>query len=86
MKWPCLRVCIHVSIVCYSRPGLIGVHSQTGHLNAQDWFYWLVAGVARLGCYPAGPGCNGRGVLTVPVDVTAKAIVFLTIQSLGTGQ
>lgn len=75
-------LCLYIS-VHHTRPGLIGAHSQTGHLNSQDWFYWLIAGVARLGSYPTGPGCSERAVLMVPVDITAKAVVFLTLHSLG---
>ena len=77
-----LHECLHHGCRCFScRPGLIGPHSKTGHANTQDWFFLLVVGLYKLGCYPIGPGCDNKNMHMVPVDTVAKSVVHLAWES-----
>ncbi|XP_019858162.1 PREDICTED: carboxylic acid reductase-like isoform X1 [Amphimedon queenslandica] len=63
-----------------SRPGLIGAHSVTGHLNRTDWFYLLVCGLYHLKAYPSEWG-TGK-TLVIPVDTVAQAVVALSLNRI----
>ena len=65
------------------RPGLIGPHKQTGHANLQDWVYWLVKGLLRLGLAPVGMGCQQKHLHWVPVDQVAKAVALTSLERRG---
>lgn len=70
-------------IIILSRPGLIGPHLETGHANLQDWVYWLVKGLVKLGLVPTGHGCEGKQIYWVPVDQAAKAIALISSDHRG---
>ena len=45
----------------------------------RDWVCWLVRGLAKLGAYPVGAGCDEKEIYWVPVDQVAKAVVLLSL-------
>ena len=58
---------------------MIGPHSISGHANNKDWVCWLVRGMARLGVYPIGDGCDGKSITWVPVNQVSRAVVYLSM-------
>lgn len=62
---------------------MIGPHTVTGHANMRDWVCWLVRGLAELGIYPIGVGCDEKEIYWVPVDQVAKAVVLLSLEHEG---
>ena len=82
---PCMSItgCTTVKLLPLHRPGLIGPHTITGHANVQDWVCWLVRGLAKMGTYPVGSGCDGKEIRWTPVDQVARAVVHLSLQHQG---
>ena len=62
---------------------MIGPHGTTGHANLQDWVYWLVKGLVKLGMVPTGQGCEGKVIHWVPVEQVARAVALISLDHRG---